>query len=136
MIVHVDPSAPTPVYEQMRSQIARMVVSGVLVPGAKLPTIRQLANDLGLAKGTVAKAYEALLRDGMVDADGRRGTVVRDRPGRGPRGGVPRDLATQAARELAVTVHQLGLERAAAHDALDAALDELDRGPEDAGASR
>lgn len=126
MIVHVDPTAPTPVYEQLRSQIARMVASGVLEAGAKLPTIRQLAADLGVAKGTVAKAYEALLRDEVVDADGRRGTVVR--PPRGNPGASEADaiaLATGPARELAVTVRQLGLDRDAAHLALDAALDEL-----------
>ena len=124
MIVHVDPGDPTPVYEQLRAQVARMVASGVLAPGARLPTIRQLAADLGVAKGTVAKAYEALLRDGVVDAGGRRGTVVRDRSAAEPAvDGAA--LAHTAARPLAVTVRQLGLDRAAAHAALDAALDEL-----------
>ena len=126
MIVHVDTSAPTPVYEQLRSQIARMVVVGTLPEGAKLPTIRQLATDLGLAKGTVSKAYEGLLRDGLVEAAGRRGTVVRPRPQDAPAAGGERQVAELAARELAVTVRQLGLDRAAAHAALDAALDAVD----------
>jgi DNA-binding transcriptional MocR family regulator len=77
VIVHVDPADPTPVYEQLRAQVARMVAVGALAPGTQLPTIRQLASDLGLAKGTVAKAYEALLRDGVVESAGRRGTIVR-----------------------------------------------------------
>jgi GntR family transcriptional regulator len=124
VIVHVDPADRTPVYEQLRSQIARMVAAGTLAPGTRLPTIRQLAADLGLAKGTVAKAYEALLRDELVVADGRRGTIVQARTRIVARADAQR-AARDAARPLAVTVRQLGLERAAAHAALDAALDEL-----------
>lgn len=124
MIVHVDPADRTPVYEQLRAQIARMVAAGTLAPGARLPTIRQLASDLGLAKGTVAKAYEALLRDELVIADGRRGTVVQPRSPVTARRDA-QQAAHDAARPLAVAVHQLGLDRAAAHVALDAALDEL-----------
>ena len=61
-----------------------MVAAGTLVPGTQLPTIRQLATDLGLAKGTVNKAYDELLRAGVAVSDGRRGTRIalrpRDRP--------------------------------------------------------
>lgn len=64
MILEVDPADPTPVYEQLRAQIVQMVAAGTLTAGTRLPTIRQLATDLGIAKGTVARAYEALLRDG------------------------------------------------------------------------
>jgi GntR family transcriptional regulator len=127
VIVHVDPADRTPVYEQLRAQIARMVAAGTLLPGVRLPTIRQLAADLGVAKGTVAKAYEALLRDELVVADGRRGTVVRARSPAAS-GSDAQQAARDAARPLAVAVHQLGLERAAAHAALDAALDELGGG--------
>lgn len=124
MIVHVDPGDPTPVYEQLRAQIARMVAAGTLTPGTQLPTIRQLAVDLGLAKGTIAKAYESLLRDGIVEAAGRRGTVVRGGTGTASAAAVSEDAA-MAARAFAVTVHQLGLDRDAAHAVVDVALDEF-----------
>ncbi len=78
MLLLVDPSLPLPVYEQLREQISRMVASGVLEPGHRLPTIRQLAADLGLAKGTVAKAYEILESDAVIATRGRKGSFVLD----------------------------------------------------------
>ena len=66
VILAVDAGAATPPYEQIRAQISRMVGGGVLAPGARLPTIQQLANDLALAPGTVARAYKELERDGVV----------------------------------------------------------------------
>lgn len=79
MILHVDPSLALPVYEQIRSQVVRMALSGTLASGTRLPTIRQLANDLGLAKGTVAKAYALLEQDKVVESQGRKGTFVTGR---------------------------------------------------------
>lgn len=123
MILEVDPADPTPVYEQIRSQITRMVAAGTLPAGARLPTIRQLASDLGLAKGTVAKAYEALLRDGTVASAGRRGTVVA-----ADRQPDPHERAAalqRAARTYAVHARQLDADSREATEALRAALDEL-----------
>lgn len=76
MIINVDPSLALPVYEQIREQVRRMVIAGTLEIGTRLPTIRQLANDLGLAKGTVAKAYALLERDAVVESRGHKGTFV------------------------------------------------------------
>lgn len=76
MILRVDPSSAVPVYEQLRSQLATMAGSGALAARAPLPTIRQLAADLGIAKGTVSKAYDALVREGVIVSDGRRGTSI------------------------------------------------------------
>lgn len=121
MIVEVDPADPTPAYEQIHEQIARMIAAATLPPGTRLPPIRQLAVDLGLAKGTVARAYELLLADGLVDAAGRRGTVVAadaNTRARDDRGG---DELERAARAFAVAARQLGvgpttaLEAAARH---------------------
>ncbi len=78
MILRVDPSQALPVYEQIRQQVTRMAVTGTLAPGTRLPTIRQLAADLGLAKGTVAKAYELLEQSAVVESKGHKGTFVRD----------------------------------------------------------
>ncbi len=78
MILSVDPSRALPVYEQVREQIRRMVASGTLQPGARLPTIRQLAADLGLAKGTIERAYELLEGDAVIERHGRNGSYVSD----------------------------------------------------------
>lgn len=118
MIVHVDAASPTPIFEQLRSQVERLILSGQLRPGSRLPPIRQLAADLDLARGTVAKVYDALARDGLVESAGRHGTVVLEVPAGSVRAG---DLDA-AADSLALVARQLGLSAASAHRALDAAL--------------
>ncbi|MCW2505569.1 MAG: yjiR, partial [Actinomycetia bacterium] len=72
------------------SGIADSVESGVrdggLAPGALLPPVRRLADDLGVAANTVAAAYRALRQRGVIETDGRRGTRIRPRPAAQPRG--------------------------------------------------
>jgi len=60
-----------PPYEQLRRQLTELIGSGALTPGQRLPPLRQLAADLGLAVGTVARTYRELEADGLVTA--RRG---------------------------------------------------------------
>ena len=79
MIV-IDPGSPDAPYEQVRDQIIAAVRAGTLVPGTKLPTVRALAADLGLAVNTVAKAYKNLEAEGHVETRGRAGTVVLQPP--------------------------------------------------------
>jgi|tagenome__1003787_1003787.scaffolds.fasta_scaffold19521752_2 DNA-binding transcriptional regulator YhcF (GntR family) len=76
MIVSVDLDSPLPPYEQIRAQITTMAASGVLPPGSRLPAIRQLAADLGLATGTVARAYRELETAGVILTRGRHGTHI------------------------------------------------------------
>lgn len=77
--VSIDPDSPVPPFEQLRSQPDAQIRSGALSAGARLPTVRQLAADLALAKNTVVRAYRALEHDGLVAGDRRRGTVVLER---------------------------------------------------------
>ena len=65
-----------PPYEQIRTQIAAQVASGELPPGTKLPTVRALAETLGIAPNTVARAYRELEYSGVVTTRGRNGTVI------------------------------------------------------------
>ncbi|ABL83371.1 MULTISPECIES: GntR family transcriptional regulator [unclassified Nocardioides] len=71
-----DPGSPVPPYEQLRSQLAARAASGDLAAGTRLPTVRALAAELGLAVNTVARAYRELEADGVVVTEGRRGTFV------------------------------------------------------------
>jgi len=80
MQIEVDTDSPMPAYEQIRAQISTMVGSGLLPVGAPLPSIRQLAGDLGLAVNTVARAYRELESAGTVVSRVRHGTVVADAP--------------------------------------------------------
>jgi DNA-binding transcriptional regulator YhcF (GntR family) len=75
-VISVDGTSPVPPYEQVRVQLAAQIADGALVPGTRLPTVRQLAADLGLAVNTVARAYRELEAAGLVETRGRGGTVV------------------------------------------------------------
>ena len=70
-------SDPTPPYEQLRRQFVALIASGVLAPGDRLPPLRQLAADLGLAVGTVARPYRDLEAAGLVVSRRGGGTRVR-----------------------------------------------------------
>lgn len=119
MLLAVDPSTPLPVYEQIREQIVRMVAAGTLLPGHRLPTIRQLASDLGLAKGTVARAYELLEADAVIETQGRRGSFVLE-PTPAPAADRVDGLAA-AADSLVIAARQLGADLSEVTRAVDEA---------------
>jgi DNA-binding transcriptional regulator YhcF (GntR family) len=106
----IDADSATAPFEQVRTQIASAVASGKLSPGTKLPTVRWLAADLGLANNTVARAYRELEADAVIATHGRRGTFVRsdvlDEPT--TRSGAA-DLAKTAANDYVHTARRLGL---------------------------
>ena len=74
----VDTDDPTPPYEQLRRQFAELIEAAVLQPGDRLPPVRQLAADLGLAVGTVARTYRELDSAGLISS--RRGGGTRVTP--------------------------------------------------------
>ncbi|MGK5681507.1 GntR family transcriptional regulator [Actinoplanes sp. URMC 104] len=76
MDITIDPGSATPPYEQVRLRIAALAAAGTLAAGQKLPPVRALAADLGLAANTVARAYRELELAGLVETRGRAGTVV------------------------------------------------------------
>ena len=98
-----DAGADEPPFEQLRAQVARRAASGDLPPGARLPTVRALAAELGLAANTVARAYRELEADGVVVTEGRRGTFVASTAA-----GSSAD-AREAARQYVAVVRRLGL---------------------------
>ncbi|MBF6048575.1 GntR family transcriptional regulator [Streptomyces sp. NRRL B-1677] len=114
--ITVDPDAAEAPYEQIRARIAERARSGDLPVGYKLPTVRGLAEELGLAANTVAKAYRALEADGVIETRGRHGSFV----------AAPGDTAAReaaaAAAEFAARAHRLGLDREAARAAAEEAL--------------
>ncbi len=78
--LRLDPGDPTPPYEQLRRQLSAVIQSGTLAPLTRLPTVRQLAADLGVAAGTVMRAYAALEGEGLVVTRRGGGTAVSDAP--------------------------------------------------------
>ena len=79
-IVRIDVDSPVPPFEQLRVQLSALIRAGELAAGSNLPTVRQLAADLELAKNTVVRAYRSLEQEGLVSADRRHGTTVNEPP--------------------------------------------------------
>ena len=125
MIVEVDTTSPVPPYEQIRDQVTTMAVTMVLPPGTRIPPIRQLAHDLGLANGTVARAYRELEADGVIEARGRHGTFVLGSGRRATRHGARAARLDELARGFAVAVHQMRTDHDQALDAVHRALQGL-----------
>lgn len=78
LALSVDPADPTPPYEQLRRQLTHLVGSGAMRPGDRLPALRQLAGDLGLAVGTVARTYRELEAEGLLVSRRGGGTRIAD----------------------------------------------------------
>lgn len=76
MMLHLDPDSHVPPFEQIRVQITEQSREGVLPIHHRLPPVRRLAADLGLAPNTVARAYRELEQTGVVETRGRHGTFV------------------------------------------------------------
>jgi DNA-binding transcriptional regulator YhcF (GntR family) len=106
----IDAKSATAPFEQVRTQIAAAVAEGRLSAGTRLPTVRRLAADLGLAANTVARAYRELEADAVIATHGRRGTFVRSEVVDQP---AARTFAADTARACAAdyvqAVRRLGL---------------------------
>lgn len=76
MEITVDIEDTVPLYAQLVTQIKQAVMGGAIAPGDPLPSIRQLANDLEMNNKTVAKAYQLLERDRVIQTKGYRGTYI------------------------------------------------------------
>jgi DNA-binding transcriptional regulator YhcF (GntR family) len=89
--LRVDEASSDPPYEQIRTQVTEQVDSGELPAGTRLPSVRSLAGQLGLAANTVARAYRELEHAGVVTTRGRNGTIVNG------------DASDRAAKDAAAT---------------------------------
>jgi DNA-binding transcriptional regulator YhcF (GntR family) len=105
LITFDEDSAVSP-YEQVREQVRARVRSGELAPGTKLPTVRGLAEELGLAPNTVARAYRELEALGVIETRGRAGSVVS--------GDGVAQAARQAAHDFTERLRALGVGEAEA----------------------
>jgi len=76
MQIEIDIDSATPLFTQLVTQIKQAVINGHILPNAPLPSIRQLANDLEINNKTVAKAYQLLERDAVIQSKGYRGSFI------------------------------------------------------------
>lgn len=118
-LIDVDPTSSVAPYEQVRASVTSLVRSGRIAPHTRLPAVRRLAVDLGLAANTVARAYRELEAAGVVETRGRLGTFVVDPASSS---GAGRDEGREAAREYAARMRELGVSPERALDLARAAL--------------
>lgn len=78
MIIAINDSSEIPIYLQIRNQIVQGISDGRLSPGEQLPTVRSLAEEIGINSMTVSKAYQLLKQEGFISADRRNGARVRE----------------------------------------------------------
>jgi DNA-binding transcriptional regulator YhcF (GntR family) len=115
-VIRVDPNSPAPPFEQVRAQLAAQISSRTLVAGTRLPPVRRLADELGLAVNTVARAYRELEAAGLVETRGRGGTVVTSA------GDAARARLQAAAKGYAALAKDLGVGAGEAVELIRAAL--------------
>lgn len=116
MDIRLDPASTTPPFAQVRVQIIAMIESGELPTGTRLPPVRTLATDLGLAANTVARVYKELEEARFVETRGRAGTFVSAGTD------ATKERAARAAAEFARSMKALGITPSDALDLARAAL--------------
>jgi len=126
-VIQVDVAGAAPAYERIVNAVRMMLVSGAFQPGDQLPTVRQLAMDLGVHHNTVAEAYRLLAQEGWLDLKRGRGATVLMRPYPSP---TP-EAQSQFARsldELVAKARAAGLPQGAIAEYLDSLVTRLRSG--------
>jgi len=103
-----------PIYIQIRDQLLQAIGAGMLRPGERMPTMRQIAVALKIDLNTARHAYDELERTGAITIVRARGTFVAERP-------PPADLAAQEARAIGLAQRTIAMATAAGLDPLDVA---------------
>lgn len=103
MLITIDPAGAVAPFEQIRAQVTRLARSGELPAGLRLPTVRKLAGELGLAVNTVGRAYRELEADRVIETRGRNGTFI------AASGTAAHQEAAAHAAEFAAHARRLGL---------------------------
>lgn len=99
----LQPSSGTPIYQQLVDQVRDRIASGALTPGTSLPSVRNIASQLGVNPMTVSKAYSILEREGAVVRQPGVGMLVSDRAQS------PAELLQPDAAKLARRARELGM---------------------------
>ena len=115
-VIAIDAASPVAPFEQLRAQFAKQIQDRTLAVGARLPTIRHLAADLGLAVNTVGRTYRELEVAGLIETRGRAGSFV---SAGGEQG---REQARRAAADYAAVIARVGIDPAEAIRIVQAAL--------------
>ena len=120
MLISVDLRDPTPIYEQLAVSVKELINRAELGPGDRLPTVRQLAQDLGVNLNTVARAYRELAKEGILSVrQGRGASVV---SARGRYGAAEQESLRKRVKRLVNEALLVGLGPRELHAMVDAEL--------------
>ncbi len=78
MFIRIDPSSGMPITRQIAEQIRTQCASGAVAPGDRLPSVRQLAQELAVNQNTILRVYERLTVEGLLERRHGDGTYVAD----------------------------------------------------------
>lgn len=124
LLIQVDPRTGVPVYRQVMDQIRYYLASGVLKPGAQLPSIRQLAVEMAVNPTTIVRAYAELEHEGVIEMRHGKGAFIAEGAQRMSRRDC-QDALRKMARQMAVESIQLGFGEGAVLGAVADALKEV-----------
>ncbi len=91
---------PRPIYEQIRDEVQKLILTGVIPPGERLPSVRELAQELAINPNTIQRAYRELEQGGYIDSV----------PGKGNFAALSPEAAAKRRRELAERLRQTASE--------------------------
>ena len=123
-VIRIDLGSSVPAYRQIANALRALLVAGTFPIGEPLPTVRQLAIDLGLHHNTIAEAYRVLADEGWLDLRRRHGAIVLDRSRPRPSRAVQPSLV-QRLRELTAEAQAAGLAPGAIADSMRVVAAEL-----------
>ena len=125
MFFQINPHSGVPVYRQIIDQVKFFVSGGSIKPGDKLPSIRELARNLSVNPTTVAKAYERMASEGIIEKQAGKGAFICDwqeQMNASTREQKLRDLA----RQMAVEMKQMGMSMGTILKVLGEEIDRLE----------
>ncbi len=126
MWLDINPRSSTPIYQQLVDGVKELVARGILEPGERMPTVREMAAALSLNPNTIAKAYQRLEQEGIIETMRSRGTFVAGRTEVLDMESARQQLAGLVEKVL-VEAYHLGLNREDIRQLLEERLDNWEK---------
>ncbi|HHV16410.1 MAG TPA: GntR family transcriptional regulator [Gelria sp.] len=126
MWLDINPRSSTPIYQQLVDGVKELVARGILEPGERMPTVREMAAELSLNPNTIAKAYQRLEQEGIIETMRSRGTFVADRTVVFDKETAKQQLSDQVEKVL-VEAYHLGLNREDIKELFEESLDDWEK---------
>jgi GntR family transcriptional regulator len=126
MFLRIEKGSSVPISRQIADQIASLCASGGVLPGERMPSVRELARELAVNQNTVLRVYERLSGEGLLEMRHGQGTFVAGRASKS-RTAIHRARLVDELRQIARQAIGLGLSSGELHELLDEATEGLER---------